>query len=169
MKHAIRYSLAAVSLFSAMLVVSGCSTNSAAPASSASADSSVDAGATDTSSATGAGAITYTVSQEVQDTYFKAICVGPGMKLGMGGTFDAATKTCTDPSGVKTTQSQGLAALLRSTPDEMRSSTQFMVVQVDKPVAGCSTADEYSTVVDLTITNACVENAMIAMSEFMTS
>ena len=129
----------------------------------------VVSGVSGCSSTEGDASATYRVSQEIQDAYYKAICTGSAIKLGMGGTFDDATQTCTDPGGVKTTQTKGLAALLSSTPDGMRASIQFMVVQMDAPVADCPTADEFNTVVDLAITNTCVENAMLAMSAFMSS
>ena len=154
MKRRLTVSFGAISLLCLTSVLGACSSNSAEPVSAPSGEVST---------------ATYAIPQDVQDTYFKAICTGSGLKLGMGGTFDDATKTCTDPSGTKTTQTKGLAGLLSSTPDEMRSSIQFMIVQMGNPVAGCPTADEFNTVVDLTITNTCVVSAMKAMSVFMTA
>ena len=154
MKRRLTVSFGAISLLCLTSVLGACSSNSAEPVSAPSGEVST---------------ATYAIPQDVQDTYFKAICTGSGLKLGMGGTFDDATKTCTDPSGTKTTQTKGLEGLLSSTPDEMRSSIQFMIVQMGNPVAGCPTADEFNTVVDLTITNTCVVSAMKAMSVFMTS
>jgi len=169
MKRGLPLSIGAVVLVCLTGALAGCSSNSSEPSSAPSTEVSSDLEVAQPEATVSSGAATYVVAQDVQDTYYKAICSGPGTKLGMGGTFDDATKTCTDPSGNQTTQTEGLAALLRSTPDEMRSSTQFMVVQVGKPVTGCPTADEYNTVADLTITNECVENAMKALSVFMTS
>jgi hypothetical protein len=169
MKRGLPLSIGAVVLVCLTCALGGCSSNSSEPSSAPSTEASPDSGVAQPEATVSSGVATYTVPQDVQDTYFNAICIGPGSKLGMGGTFDEVTKTCTDPSGNQTTQADGLAALLRSTPDEMRSSTQFMVVQVGKPVAGCPTADEYNTVADLTITNSCVENAMMALSVYLTS
>ncbi|MEI7453650.1 MAG: hypothetical protein WCK04_05435 [Actinomycetes bacterium] len=169
MKRVLTVSVGAVSLLCLTGALGACSSNSADPVSAPTTEMSSDSGSSQLEETGSIGAATYTVSQDVQDTYFKAICTGSVMKLGIGGSFDDATRTCTDASGVKTTQTRGLAGLLSSTPDEMRSSIQFMIVQMGDPVAGCPTADEFNTVVDLTITNTCVVNAMKAMSVFMTA
>ena len=160
-----RMKIAALVLSSAGMIsaISGCSSTSSSTDSASQVQTSTDVSATSTETAN------YNVPANVLTDYFKAICEGPGTKLGMGGKYDASTATCTDSNGTATTQDSGLSGLLSSTPDQMLTSIQMMVVQVGEPVADCPTADEFNTVTDLTITDTCVEHALAAMTKYMQS
>ena len=164
-----RIKIAALMLSSVGMIsaISGCSSNSSSTDSASQVQTSKDVSAEGT--ATSTETANYNVPANVLADYFKAICEGPGTKLGMGGKYDASTATCTDSNGTATTQDSGLSGLLSSTPDQMLTSIQMMVVQVGEPVADCPTAEEFNTVTDLTITDTCVEHALVAMTKYMQS
>ena len=107
------------------------------------------------------------IPREVQVAYYKAICTAPGTKLGISGTFNDATEKCLSPNGMESDVDFGVRGLLANNLDQMRQSTQSMVAQVGLPVADCPTLEDYSTVVDLTITNDCVISAMKALTTFL--
>lgn len=147
-------------------LTSACSSSStspeAAPAAIMSQAPSTDTGASSTT-------LNYQVPDAVMTDYFQAICEGSTAKLGMGGTYDSAASTCTDAMGTVTTKASVVETLLGSTPDQMLSSIQMMVVQVGSPVTDCPTALDFNTKTDLTVTDSCVENALTAMTKYMNS
>ena len=113
--------------------------------------------------------VNYQVSDAVLTEYFQAICEGSTAKLAIGGTYDAAAQSCTDSLGTVSTQQAFVDSFVGSTPGQMVQSIQMMVAQVGTPVTDCPTSQDFNTIVDLTITDSCVENALIAMTQFMKS
>ena len=158
-------SLALVSLVG---ITSACSSS---PSSDTSAEPTsaamTDVGVAD--AASGSTSVNYQVPDSVITEYFQAICEGSTSKLAIGGTYDATAQSCTDSMGAVTTKASVVSSLLGSTPDQMINSIQMMVAQVGSPVADCPTSQDFNTITDLTITDSCVENALIAMTKFMNS
>ncbi len=107
------------------------------------------------------------IPRDVQVAYVKAICTAPGSKFGFGGTFNDATQKCLTANGMESDVDFGMRGLLANDAEQMRQSTQFMVTQAGVPVDGCPTVEEYTTVVDLTITNDCVIAAMKATITYL--
>jgi hypothetical protein len=113
--------------------------------------------------------VNYQVSDAVLTEYFQAICEGSTAKLAIGGTYDAAAQSCTDSLGTVSTKQAFVDSFVGSTPGQMVQSIQMMVAQVGTPVTDCPTSQDFNTIVDLTITDSCVENALTAMTQFMKS
>jgi len=123
----------------------------------------------ETSSVESPATVNYQVADAVLTEYFQAICEGSTAKLAIGGTYDAAAQSCTDSMGTVSTKQAFVDSFVGSTPGQMVQSIQMMVAQVGTPVTDCPTSQDFNTIVDLTITDSCVENALIAMTQFMKS
>ena len=157
-----------LSLVSLVGITSACSSSPSSD-SSAGPTSAATTGAGVADAAIGSNSVNYQVPDSVVTEYFQAICEGSTTKLGMGGKFDTASSSCTDGMGAVTTKASVVSSLLGSTPDQMIHSIQMMVAQVGAPVTDCPTSQDFNTITDLTITDSCVENALIAMTKFMNS
>ena len=160
------------------LGLTGCSSGSGAvtgaPVSSAGSPStgtaSTSASVQPSSAATApsaAQASAYDIPANVQVQYYKAICEGSPAKLGLGGTFDQSSNTCTDGLGKTSTVSQGLASLLSSTPDQMAQSIQMMLAQLNAPVGQCPTLHDFNTKTNVSVSNACVVASIQAFAAYM--
>lgn len=149
--------------------LAGCSSSSSSAMASAAPSFVASSAPASEGSTFGEPSGLWDIPRDVQVAYFKAICTAPGSKLGLGGTFDDATGKCRTPNDMESDVDFGVRGLLASDAEQMRQSTQFMVTQVGVPVEGCPTPEEYSTVVDLTITNDCVIAAMKALATYLSN